>query len=69
MISIIIPCLNESAHLGATLECLQPMRERGHELIVVDGGSSDDSRAIARPLCDTLLKTEAGRARQMNAGA
>ncbi|HDK37814.1 MAG TPA: glycosyltransferase [Thiolapillus brandeum] len=69
MISIIIPCLNESAHIHATLECLQAMRKRGHEVIIVDGGSTDDSVDLARPLCDTLLQIPAGRARQMNAGA
>ena len=36
---------------------------------MVDGGSSDASVAIARPLCDALIVAPRGRARQMNAGA
>ena len=45
------------------------MRGRGHEVIVVDGGSSDGTAQLAAPLCDRVLKSEKGRARQMNAGA
>jgi len=67
--SIIIPVLNESQALAAFLCSLQPLRTAGHEVIVVDGGSHDDSQAIAAPLCDNVLNVEAGRARQMNAGA
>ena len=39
------------------------------ELIVVDGGSTDDSVSLARPHCDQLLQSAPGRARQMNCGA
>jgi rSAM/selenodomain-associated transferase 2 len=39
------------------------------EIIVVDGGSSDTSVAIAEPLCDQIVAVSRGRARQMNAGA
>ena len=45
------------------------MRARGHEVIVVDGGSADGTAELAAPLSDRLLKSEKGRARQMNAGA
>jgi len=69
MISVIIPCLNEAANIQATLSCLQSLRSRGHEIIVVDGGSNDDSAALAAPLADKALVSPAGRARQMNAGA
>lgn len=68
-LSIIIPALNESAQLAATLAGLQPLRVRGAEIIVVDGGSSDDTVAIAREQADQVLDAERGRARQMNAGA
>jgi rSAM/selenodomain-associated transferase 2 len=45
------------------------MREEGHELILVDGGSSDGTVELSRPLVDLLLSSERGRARQMNLGA
>ncbi len=68
-ISIIIPCLNESIHIRETLQCLQAMRRRGHEIIVVDGGSLDNTLDIANPLCDELIQCNPGRALQMNTGA
>lgn len=68
-LSIIIPVLNEEAHITATLLSLQPMRQRGHEVIVVDGGSSDATVALAQPLADHVTLSEKGRACQMNAGA
>lgn len=68
-VSILIPTLDEESTLRATLERLQPMRARGCELIVVDGGSRDATKGVARPLVDLLLEAPLGRARQMNAGA
>jgi rSAM/selenodomain-associated transferase 2 len=68
-LSIIVPCLNEAAQITATLGALAPWRERGVELIVVDGGSGDDTVALARPHADTVFETSPGRARQMNSGA
>lgn len=68
-LSIIVPVLNEAPTLAGVLGFLQPLREMGHEVIVVDGGSHDDSPTIALPLCDELISTDLGRARQMNAGA
>jgi rSAM/selenodomain-associated transferase 2 len=66
-ISVIIPTLNESGIIVETLNALPPME--GLERIVVDGGSSDDTAALARPFVNKVLVTEAGRGRQMNAGA
>ncbi len=68
-ISIIVPTLNEAAGIGATLAALQPLRGRGHDVIVVDGGSEDGTPVLARPLADRVIAAPRGRARQMNAGA
>lgn len=68
-LSVIIPVLNEAGSLGCTLHDLQPLRARGAEIIVVDGGSTDGSREEAAPLADRVLQTERGRARQLRAGA
>jgi rSAM/selenodomain-associated transferase 2 len=68
-LSIIIPVLNEAAGIADTLAPLQPLRARGCEVIVVDGGSTDASADLARPLADRVVTSERGRARQQNAGA
>ena len=68
-LSIIIPCLDEAEIIEGALKDLQPLRARGTEVIVVDGGSRDDSVARARPWADQVLTAPRGRARQMNAGA
>lgn len=66
--SIIIPTLNEAQNIQSCLLALQPLRN-DCELIVVDGGSIDDTPAIAEPLTDRVISSPKGRARQMNAGA
>lgn len=68
-ISIIIPCLNEGEGIVEALEALQAFRRRGAEVIVVDGGSSDDTLERALPGADRVLTAPRGRAAQMNAGA
>lgn len=68
-ISIIIPTLNESKTIDATLRYLEPLRQQGHEVIVVDGGSQDDTLKLANCGADKLLQTEPGRGHQMNTGA
>ena len=61
--------MNEARGIRAALEALAPLRARGHEVIVVDGGSSDGTAQLALGLCDQLLNAAPGRALQMNAGA
>jgi rSAM/selenodomain-associated transferase 2 len=69
-LSIVVPVLDEAGEIRACLQALQPLRERGHEVIVVDGGSRDGSATQARALADrVLVAPTAGRAAQMNAGA
>lgn len=69
-LSIIIPVLNEEAAIASVLGRLQPLRQDAiAEIILVDGGSSDATLSIARPIVDHLLQTEPGRALQMNRGA
>jgi rSAM/selenodomain-associated transferase 2 len=68
-VSIIVPALDEVRGIAATLAPLQPLRADGHEVIVVDGGSSDATLAVAAPLADRAFVAARGRALQMNAGA
>ncbi len=68
-LSIVMPVLNEAGQIEAALTALAPYRARGVEVIVVDGGSSDNTVALARPLADKVLSGPRGRALQMNAGA
>lgn len=65
-ISIIIPTLNESSGIAQVLAALQGVRA---EVIVVDGGSTDDTADLAAGRCDRLVSFAPGRARQQNAGA
>jgi len=67
-LSIIVPCLDEAAGIAAALNALAGLRQRGHEVIVVDAG--DDATAeLALPLADRVLRAPRGRAVQMNRGA
>jgi rSAM/selenodomain-associated transferase 2 len=68
-LSIIMPVLNEADGLIAALAALAPLRRRGVEVIVVDGGSRDATVQYARPMADRVITSQAGRALQMNAGA
>ena len=68
-LSIVVPVLDEAAGIVASLDALAPLRARGHEVIVVDGGSRDDTVARCAGRADALIEAPRGRARQMNAGA
>jgi rSAM/selenodomain-associated transferase 2 len=68
-LSIVVPCLNEAATIAAMLESLAPLRSRGAQVIVVDGGSTDDTVALASARADVVVRAPTGRAVQMNAGA
>ena len=66
--SIIIPVLNEAEQIRTYLTNLQ-LPGNLSEIILVDGGSSDNTLALAKPFVDILIRSDKGRARQMNAGA
>jgi glycosyltransferase involved in cell wall biosynthesis len=70
-LSIIIVCLNEEKHLSRCLMAIQKVHHAGmeHEVIVVDGGSADRSREIAKSFGVRLVVTPRGIPRQRNAGA
>lgn len=68
-LSVIVPARNEAAGITAALAPLQPWRERGTEVLVVDGGSTDATEEVAAPWADRVLSSPTGRARQMNGGA
>lgn len=66
-ISVIVPVLDEASTIAATLDAV--LRLDPYEIIVVDGGSSDDTVRIAARFPVQVLGSERGRARQMNRGA
>lgn len=66
-ISVILPVLNEAGRIAGCLDRL--LATPGLEIIVVDGGSQDQTRAIAREKPVISLLSSTGRAGQMNAGA
>lgn len=70
-VAIVIPALDEGAAIESALRRLQPLRAEGAQVVVVDGGSADDTAARARASggADRVLVAPRGRALQMNAGA
>ena len=72
MLSIIIPTYNEAATIKATIERLRQYDKDGltKEIIISDGGSTDDTVAIAKTIgVKTVISPQKGRAAQMNYGA
>lgn len=68
-LSIVVPARNEAETIADLLYDLRTLREYGHEVLLVDGNSSDRTTEIAGPWVDRWITTPAGRATQMNAGA
>jgi rSAM/selenodomain-associated transferase 2 len=68
-LSVIMPALNEADGIEEALTSLAPLRARGVEVVVADGGSSDATVALACPLADLVFAATRGRGAQMNAGA
>ncbi|MEX2240034.1 MAG: TIGR04283 family arsenosugar biosynthesis glycosyltransferase [Burkholderiales bacterium] len=68
-LTLVVPALNEAAGIERCLGAAAPLRARGHEVVVVDGGSTDGTPRLAAPLADRVIAAPRGRAAQMNAGA
>jgi len=66
-ISIIIPVLNEAENIGLVISGIQ--NSENIEIIIVDGGSQDNTVQIAQGWGVNVIVTNRGRALQMNAGA
>jgi len=66
--SIIAPVLNEDLGIEKFLSALQILRKHG-EIIIVDGGSQDNTITLAKPLADIIINSPRGRSKQMNVGA
>lgn len=70
MISVVIPTLNAAAHLPRALAALMPgVGGAIKQVIVADGGSDDETRAIAEEAGCDIVAAERGRAKQLRAGA
>jgi rSAM/selenodomain-associated transferase 2 len=67
-LAIIIPALDEAELISAAIARLADLRARGARVIVVDGGSRDDTVRRAA-VADRVLAAPRGRSLQMNAGA
>ena len=65
-LSIVIPALNEAEILGNTL---QRLKDQPFEIIVVDGGSNDDTVRVARQYTSHVLISRTGRGSQQDTGA
>lgn len=67
-LSVIIPALNEADCLPRLLADLKAQRGIALEIVVSDGGSTDDTLARCRPFAPVIVRAPRGRARQLNAG-
>ncbi|MBT8118589.1 MAG: TIGR04283 family arsenosugar biosynthesis glycosyltransferase [Gammaproteobacteria bacterium] len=68
-ISVVVPVLNEEMNLSRLANCLRAIIEQGHEVIIVDGGSTDNTLAMAYEISKKVVISKKGRAIQMNSGA
>lgn len=69
VLSVVIPALNAATDLGATLDALGNGPSGGLEVVVVDGGSNDETIALARHRGARVVSAMGGRGRQLAMGA
>lgn len=69
MISVIIPFINEKKYLPGLIDQLRPILDLGHEIILVDGGGTDNFSKKNADDGITLYYSDKGRSKQMNLGA
>jgi glycosyltransferase involved in cell wall biosynthesis len=70
-VSVVVPTRNEAKNLEIILPALAALRPAVHEIIVVDGGSTDGSLEVARrvlPSVRTLTQTRTGKGNAMACG-
>ncbi len=65
---IVLPTLNEGQRVVALLSKLQVARSAGAQVVLVDGGSRDDTCALAAGLVDAVLTSAPGRGEQIGVG-
>jgi rSAM/selenodomain-associated transferase 2 len=68
-ISVVVPVLNEARSIVSFLQSVRDACDHATEIIVVDGGSNDDTPLLAAAHCDHVAVSAKGRAVQMNVGA
>jgi rSAM/selenodomain-associated transferase 2 len=68
-VSLIVPVLNEERLIYPLLTSLQQIKGQSSELVIVDGGSQDNTVPLAEKFADQVVISTRGRASQMNAGA
>ncbi len=68
LVTIVIPALNEEEIIASTIRALQSL-DGSKEIVVVDGGSADQTAAIARSCGIRVIEAPPGRGQQMRAGA
>jgi rSAM/selenodomain-associated transferase 2 len=68
-VSVIIPTLNEASEISPTLRSLRSQHPRLAEIIVVDGGSNDDTTRIVEVEGARVVRSRSGRGRQLHTGA
>ena len=67
-LSVVIPTLNESDHLSACLSSIEESSLTAAEIIIVDGGSTDNTQSIVKGTRAQLLQSEMGRGYQIAKG-